>query len=214
MNMQSKFLSDEEFEEVRIEAEKETEKEDISRNLVFDAFTYGAEEGGLRSQSDINMIVCYVLANTTAKLNARLICDTMTSGGIANYFEVASAISRLKKHELILEDEEGYLTATDECKRMTEIIEKDLPFTLRERSIRISTKLAVTELYRKENNVEIEENKKGNGFTVTLHVMDRDKEYMVLTLAVPTYAQAEMVKNKFIEDPVKIYDNLFTSLFE
>lgn len=212
MNNDNEILSEKEFEEIRKSAEIEVENEEPSRNLIFDAFTYGAEDGGLRSQSEIHMIVCYVLANTSSKLNAKLICDTMTQGGIANYFEVASAISRLKGNKLILEDEEGYLTATDECKRMTEIIENDLPYTLREKSIKISTKLAVTELYKKEDKVEIE--KDGNSFIVTLHVTDKDKDYMVLTLNVPTYAQAEMIKTKFIENPVKIYNNLISSLFD
>lgn len=216
MNGESRFLSEHGNEDVSNEAKEmpKFDEEELYRNLIFDAFTYGAEDGGLRSKSEINLIVCYVLSNTNSKLNSNLICETMVSGGIANYFEVANAISRLVENGIIIEDEEGFLTATSECKRLTEIIEKDLPYTLRERSIRISTKLAVTELYKKEDKVEIEENKNGKGFTVTLHVTDRDKEYMILTLNVPTYAQAEMIKTKFIEDPVKIYDNLITSLFE
>lgn len=188
------------------------EGEATDRNLVFDAFTYGIEDGGLRSQSEINMIICYVLTNAETKLNKKVIVDTMTEGGIANYFETTSAVSKLIKNGIILEDENGYLIATKECKRATEIVEKDLPLSIREKSIKLSTKLAVSELYRKENKVEIVE--ENGSFSVILHVTDKDKDYMVLKLNVPTITQAETVKEKFLADPVKIYDNLISSIFE
>ena len=188
------------------------EGEATDRNLVFDAFTYGIEDGGLRSQSEINMIICYVLTNAETKLNKKVIVDTMTEGGIANYFETTSAVSKLIKNGIILEDENGYLIATKECQRATEIVEKDLPLSIREKSIKLSTKLAVSELYRKENKVEIVE--ENDSFCVILHVTDKDKDYMVLKLTVPTITQAETVKEKFLADPVKIYDNLISSIFE
>lgn len=188
------------------------EGEATDRNLVFDAFTYGIEDGGLRSQSEINMIICYVLTNAETKLNKKVIVDTMTEGGIANYFETTSAVSKLIKNGIILEDENGYLIATKECQRATEIVEKDLPLSIREKSIKLSTKLAVSELYRKENKVEIVE--ENDSFSVILHVTDKDKDYMVLKLNVPTITQAETVKEKFLADPVKIYDNLISSIFE
>lgn len=188
------------------------EGEATDRNLVFDAFTYGIEDGGLRSQSEINMIICYVLTNAETKLNKKVIVDTMTEGGIANYFETTSAVSKLIKNGIISEDENGYLIATKECQRATEIVEKDLPLSIREKSIKLSTKLAVSELYRKENKVEIVE--ENDSFSVILHVTDKDKDYMVLKLNVPTITQAETVKEKFLADPVKIYDNLISSIFE
>lgn len=194
-----------------IEIEKK-QGELADRNLVFDAFTYGIEDGGLRSQSEINMIICYVLSNSTAKISKKVICDTMTEGGIANYFETTSAISKLIKNGIILEDENEYLKATKECHRAIDIVEKDLPLSIREKSIKLSRKLAVTELYRKENKVEI--GKEQDGYSVTLHVTDKEKDYMVLKLNVPTITQAETVKEKFLDDPVKIYDNLISSIFE
>lgn len=188
------------------------EGEATDRNLVFDAFTYGIEDGGLRSQSEINMIICYVLTNAGTKLSKKVVCETMTEGGIANYFETTSAVSKLIKNGIILEDENGYLIATKECQKATEIVEKDLPLSIREKSIKLSTKLAVSELYRKENKAEISE--ENGSYSVTLHVTDKDKDYMVLKLNVPTITQAETVKEKFLDDPVKIYDNLISSIFE
>ncbi len=193
--------------------ENELNKEEIlDGNLVFDAFTYGIEDGGLRSQSEISMIICYVLTNSETKLSKKVIIDTMTEGAIANYFETTSAISKLIKNGIVIEDENGYLTATKECKKATEMVEKDLPLSIREKSIKLSAKLAVSELYRKENKVEIVE--ENDSYSVILHVTDKDKDYMVLKLTVPTIAQADTIKEKFLADPVRIYNNLISSLFE
>lgn len=185
--------------------------EKISRNLNFDAYTYGIEPGGLRSKSDINAIICYAVAKSKVKLTIKNICDTMVEGGIANYFEVMDAFSRLLKNEIITEDEKGFLIPSHHCEQLLEIVERDLPLTIREKSINIATRLAAKEIYTKENRVDIE--KSEIGFNVTMHITDKGQDFMVLTLNVPSMEQAEIIKDKFLDDPVKVYDNLVNSLF-
>ena len=73
-----------------------------------------------------------------------------------------------------------------------------------------TSKLAM-ELYKKENEVEIE--KDGEDYVVTMHFKDCGKDFMTLSLRAATAAQAEMIKDQFYADPVKIYNNLIDSLF-
>lgn len=186
-------------------------EERISRNMDFDAYTYGIEPGGLRSKSDINTIICYAVTKSKVKLTQKNICDTMVEGGIANYFEVTDAFSRILKNKIITEDEDGYLVPSVQCEKLLEMVEKDLPFTIREKSINIATRLASREINAKENKVEIV--KSGSGFDITMHITDRNKDFMVLTLYSPSMEQAEIIRDKFLDDPVKIYDNLVNSLF-
>lgn len=178
----------------------------------FDAYTYGIKDGGLRSVSAINLLVCYVIANSAVKLTSKNICDAVSQGGIANYFETTQAISRLVRESIILEDEDGFLTATEECKKLTEVIENDLPYTVREASIKISKKLAEIDMYKKENKVEITE--EGGVYYVTMHITDKNTDFMVLKLIASTKEQAVVIKEKFLSDPTKIYDNLINSIFE
>ena len=65
--------------------------------------------------------------------------------------------------------------------------------------------------YSKENKVEIE--KDGENFNITMHVADGSKDFMVLKLNVPSIEEAELIKDKFLDDPVKIYNNLINSIF-
>lgn len=180
--------------------------------LDFDAFTAGIEDGGLRSSSSITILVCYILANCKEKITSESIINALVDGKIANYFEVSSAISKMIKKDHFKEDEEGYLTITEDCKFAVDIVEKDLPITIRERSIALVRKLATREIYKKENKVEIVA--ADDGYEVTLHVSDIDKDFMVLKLNVPTMAQAELIREKFQQDPAKVYENLMNSLFE
>jgi len=48
---------------------------------------------------------------------------------------------------------------------------------------------------------------------ITMHVADGSKDFMVLKLNVPSIEEAELIKDKFLDDPVKIYNNLINSIF-
>ncbi|MCM1286357.1 MAG: DUF4364 family protein [Acetobacter sp.] len=179
--------------------------------LEFDAFTAGIEDGGLRSSSTIAIIVCYILANCTEKITSKTIVDALVEGKIANYFEVADAIAKMVKNGKFIEDEEGYLTIVPDCRFSVEIVENDLPITIREKSIALVRKLAKREINKKENKVTIEQEE--NGCRVTLHVSDVNSDFMTLSLFVPTLTQAELIKERFIQNPSGIYENLMNSLF-
>lgn len=185
---------------------------DNEENLDFDALTYGITEGGLRSTLEINLLICYVVVNSKKRLTDKIIIDTMVEGEIANYFETANALERLKKKQIIIENEEGYLLPGKNCKNLMDLVENDLPFTIRKKSIALSAKLAVKELYRKENSVETE--KTEDGYRVTMHLKDLGRDFMSITLDLPTSAQADMVKEQFYNNPVKVYDAVLDALFK
>ena len=179
-------------------SEKETKNESaVSENenedLRFDALASGIADGGLRSTLEINLLICYITVNSRGRLTEKVIADTMTRGEIANYFETVNAIKKLKQKGMITEDENGYLHPGDGCKNLVDLVENDLPYTIRKKSIEISRKLAVRETFEKENKVDIE--KHNDYYSVTMHLADGDKEFMILTLNLPTAAQAETVKD-------------------
>lgn len=179
--------------------------------LEFDAFTEGVEDGGLRSSSTVALIVCYILANCKEKITIQNMVEGLVEGKIANYFEVQNAISKMMKKGHFVENDKGYLTISEDCKFAIDIVENDLPITIREKSIELVRKLAVQDIYKKENKTYIEEE---NGrFKVTLHVSDVNSDFMVLSLYVPTKTQAEYIRDKFLENPAKVYEKLMDSIF-
>lgn len=180
--------------------------------MEFDAFDAGIELGGLRSQKEINLLVCYLIANINQPINRENIVETVVSGGIANYFEASSSISDLIKYKNIFEDENGNLTLNEISKNSISEIENELPFTIREKATEICQKLIIREIYKKENEVKIIPH--GTGFYVDCSIMSEKNEDMLsFRLFVTSSLQAEIVREKFFDNPTKIYENIIDSLF-
>ncbi len=188
-----------------------TASESENEDLRFDALASGIADGGLRSTLEINLLICYITVNSRGRLTEKVIADTMMRGEIANYFETVNAIKKLKQKGMITEDSQGYLHPGDGCKNLVDLVENDLPYTIRKKSIEISRKLAVRETFEKENKVDIK--KHSDYYSVTMHLADGDKEFMALTLNLPTAAQAETVKDSYYNNPVKIYNTVIDALF-
>ncbi|MBE6742477.1 MAG: DUF4364 family protein [Ruminococcaceae bacterium] len=185
---------------------------EIDPKLRFDAFTAGMQDGGLRSVSSISLIVCYIIANINGRVTAENITQTMDEGMFANHFEVADAISKLKKSGVITESEDGALSLINVSKANIELIEMDLPLTVRENSIKLCQKIIAKENYKRENRVEIIE--KDKGYIVNLNVSDKETDFLSLNLFASTKEQAEMIKEKFISNPIKVYETLIDAIFD
>ena len=179
--------------------------------LQFDAFTAGIEDGGLRSSSSIAILACNINARSEEKLTKKNVVDALVEGKIANYFEITSAISKMIKTDNLVEGEDGYLSVTSKCAFNVEMLENDLPITIREKAVELAAKTARLEIYKKENKATVE--KDGDKYKVTLHVSDKNCDFMVLSLYFPSKAQAQVVKEKFQTHPGEVYENLINSIF-
>ena len=142
--------------------------------LKFDAFTAGIINGGLRSISSINLMVSYLVAKFPNKITPKIISDGLCEGMIANYFETTNAISKLKENNVLLENEDGTLYLSKDNENAIDLVEKDLPLSVREKAIHICQKLIAKAYFKKENKVDITEIK--NGYNITLRVSDNDSE--------------------------------------
>lgn len=190
---------------------EEKEEKILDRNLIFDAFSGGIDPGGLRSISSIHLMIGYLVANFQNKATAQNIIDTLVEGGIANYFQTADAIGNLLKNDTIAENDDKTLRIVKDGQSSVELIENDLPFTVRKKAIHLLQKLIAKENYRKESNVQIEETK--DGYNIIMHISDGDVEYFKLKLYATTITQAELIREKFVTDPVSVYNTLIDSIF-
>ena len=146
------------------------------------------------------ILACYIIARSNEKLTAKNVVDALVEGKIANYFEISSAISKMIKTNNLVENEDGHLSITEKCAFNVEMLENDLPITIREKAVELAAKTATVE-------------KDGNRYKVTLHVSDKDCDFMVLSLYFPSEAQAQVVKEKFQTHPGEVYENLINSIF-
>lgn len=184
---------------------------EIDPRLHFDAFMGGVKDGGLRSVNSIYLLVCYIVENVDGRVTADVITQAVNESGSANYFEVADAIDKLKKSGTLIEDENGALSLNKNTGADIELVEKDLPFTIRSRSVELVQKIIAKEKYRRENKVEIVRGE--NGFSVNMTIGDDKTSFMKLSLFAATAEQAEIIKEKFISNPAGVYESVINGIF-
>lgn len=179
--------------------------------LRFDAFMAGVKDGGLRSVTSISLMVSYIVANMSGKVTAEVIMQAMDEGMLANHFEVADAIAKLIESKTVVENEDGTLMLNSDIKASIDLIEKDLPYTVRERSMHLVQKIIAKETFKRENEVVIVNN--GGTYTVNMRISDGKTEYLKFSLYAPTIEQANTIKERFLTDPVKFYDTVIEAIF-
>lgn len=188
------------------------EEKIIDPKMQFNAFMANVKDGGLRSVSSVYLLICYIVANMNGKVTQDTIMQAIEQEMIANRFEVSDAMTKLLKAGTIAIDETGMLVITDNDIDSIELIEKDLPFSIRQKSIKACQKVLAKEQYKRENKASIEETDKG--FIVHLTVSDNEYDFMKLDLYAASKEQATIIKDKFFENPVAIYDKLIDSIFD
>lgn len=182
--------------------------------MEYDAFDAGIELGGLRNRDDIRLLVCYLLKSVDAPMTRQMLNDAMQEDGLANYFEVGQAIEELLKTGNItadIADDEEVLSVTNKGREAAELLQTSLPKTVREKAVNSAIRLTTRAKIERENKIEVKKEENG-GYNITFTLFDRDTELMKLSIFVADSLQLEQVKQNFIDDPVKVYSTIITSL--
>ena len=182
--------------------------------MEFDAFDAGIELGGLRSRDDIRLLICYLLKSIDAPMTRQMLNDAMQEDGLANFFEVGQAIEELLKTGNItadILDDEEVIFVTQRGREAAELLQTSLPKTVREKAVNSAIRLTTKAKIERENKIEVKKEDDG-GYTITFTLFDRDTEMMELSIYVVDSLQLETVKQNFINDPVKLYSSIITSL--
>ncbi len=171
--------------------------------MEYDALVAGVEPGGINNAQQVRMLVAYVLRALPDPIDGRLLSELLQYHGLANLFEVNGAIDELTEKGSVLADKEGKLTLSPQGRVAVDEWEFILPYSVREKAVRAAT-LALTRLKNeRENEVEIREEEKG--CRVVCRVLDGKQVLMEVGLWVPDRAQAEQVKERFLNDPLTCY---------
>ena len=182
--------------------------------MEYDAFDAGIELGGLRSRDDIRLLICYLLKSIDAPMTRQMLNDSMQEDGLANFFEVGQAIEELLKTGNItadILDDEEVLTVTERGREAAELLQTSLPRTVREKAVNSAIRLTTRAKVERDNKIEVKKEDDG-GYTITFTLFDRGTELMKLSIYVVDSLQLETVKQNFINDPVKVYSSIITSL--
>lgn len=182
--------------------------------MEYDAFDAGIELGGLRNRDDIRLLICYLLKSVDAPMTRQMLNEAMQEDGLANYFEVGQAIEELLKTGNItadILDEDEVISVTAKGREAAELLQTSLPRTVREKAVNSAIRLTTRAKIERENKIEVKKEENG-GYTITFTLFDKETELMKLSVYVSDSLQLEQVKQNFINDPVKVYSTIITSL--
>ncbi len=166
--------------------------------------------GMLTNLTDIKILICYLLNSVGEAMDKEQMIDMIFENEIAEYFDIRAAVMQLVENGNVTEDSDGYITLTDSGKTAAEQLETTLPFTAREKVVREGLKITTLSKRKKANKAEIEKTK--DGIFVKCYLLDDVQEVFTFKLLVADEFQANMVKEKFLENPALVYKNFISSL--
>ena len=160
--------------------------------MEFDAFTGGIAPGGLRSKSDIRILICYILKSVNAPLSGDDIIRILQEKSLANYFEANDALSALVALGNVRKEEDGTYVLEPQGESVAENLDVLLPLSVRDKAITAAMNMLASAKTERENAVTTQRTE--NGYNVTCHISGGDMELMKISVYVPDLYQARVVK--------------------
>lgn len=177
-----------------------------------EAFTAGVRPGGLTDDTQIRMLLCY-LVKVAGPVKRETMQGALLQEQLVNYFEFADALAEVEKQQLVTVDEDGRYTITRRGTTVADTLAYDLPRTVRERAV--AAVLRCQTWARKEAKYSAHITEKADGHcTVRCTVKGLDSELFCLELGAPDRLSAELVKKQFILKGNEIYQLLINKLTE
>jgi|LSQX01.1.fsa_nt_gb hypothetical protein len=179
----------------------------------YDAFSAGVEPGGLRSRNEIKLLICFLLRSLDKPLTKNQLNIVMQEHGLANYFEVNQALGELLLSGNITtgfggDDESLHLA--ERVSSSVEMLEDDLPKSVKEKALNSAVNLLTRERRERENNIEVEALE--NGYNVTFTLSDKGDLLMRLTIFAADIEQVNTIRKGFLDDPVRLYSGIIAAL--
>ncbi len=171
-----------------------------------DAFSAGVEPGGLHTQREIKILICYMLSGIHEPLPRSAVLDIVSGGGMANFFDASTAIDELIERDHVQETDGGLITVTDAGRHAATMLEDRLPLTLRERSVDAALRLLSRQRNERENRAEIAPAEEG-GWRVTCSIGNTTPLF-TFELLVGDELQAKQVRDRFLNDPLLLYQSV------
>ena len=183
--------------------------------MNLDIFTAGIAQGGLTTDYEIRMLVCWLLDQLKTPITFGQLNYALQQEGLVNYFELSRAVEDLLKSGHLLKEKgdetaQAPITVTNMGRETSVVFEKDIPLTVREKALSSARESLLRQRFEKENRVTIEET--SNGFKMLMTISDFEDDLLSLTIYLPTREMCEDAKQRFLKDPTVLYRVIFGTL--
>lgn len=175
-----------------------------------EAFTGGVKMGGLTSDTQIRILLCYLIRSvgpvTREAMEAALLQEELV-----NYFEFVGALNDLVTQGLAQKGERGYVI-TSKGAAVAQALSDDLPRSVRESAVLALIRIQSWVHKAAQNRAEIQRDGSHYLVTCTIHDQGQNSDVFTLQLTMPDHLTAEQVRDHFVACGSEIYARLLTSL--
>lgn len=183
--------------------------------MANEAFTAGIEHGGLTTDYEVRILICWLLFKVGQPVTMGKLNEALQQDALVNYFELARGTGNLLRTGHIREDEheerkEAPLILTPLGRETAETLERALPLTVREKSLAALTAVIKRERMERENAVTIE--KRPDGYFMKMQISDVASDLLDMSLYVPTEEICKKMRERFLSDPAALYRVIVTHL--
>lgn len=180
--------------------------------MAFDTFDEGISLGGMRSKTEIRILICYLFKSVGSPMRKDTVVNALMEKGLANYFETSSSFDDLLRNGNIeqVDAEKALYFNTPNGDMIATQLEDTLAPTVRERATECALSLLRQEKLESENRVTI--TKRENGYSVTCSISGGDMELLSFSLYVPDITQARIIRKNFYKDPDMFYSVMIAML--
>ncbi len=178
-----------------------------------DAVSAGVSEvGGLFSTTEIRILLCYIISSINKAVPGRMLADVLHYEGIANVFEVNDSIAALCEngHIRLVSAEEDTYEITDSGRNVASTLKTTLSLTVKERAFSAALRMVSRFNHSKETDIKI--SREGDKTFITCSAIDNGEPFISVKLLVTDEEQAIYIKERFLENPSKIYSQIIDML--
>jgi len=178
-----------------------------------DIFKAGVKPGSPTTQIEVKMLLCHLLSALGQPINFDRLYAALSGQGLVNYFELAYILDKLLETGHISHKGEppGEYTATALGARAGKEFEKNLPLTVREKSLHACQLLLAQE--RRLAQVEITQTpRESGGFDLELALPSEEGQLVSVRVFAPTAQDCENLRRRFLNAPLTVYKGILALL--
>jgi len=173
----------------------------------------GVQPGGLHSREEIRLLLCFLADRLAQPLTAGLAEQLFAQEGLANYFEYTAALHELlEAGQLVIATQAGEaaLRLDEKYAHAAHELAKELPRRVRDRALHAAEQLQAQQRRERENGITVYPAGDG-GCYMTFRQGKGGDLLMSVTVYVPDKETAQAMREKFLENPGRIYSAVIES---
>ena len=172
------------------------------------AFTAGVRPGGLTDETQIRILVCYIVENFSP-VSQQELQETLWSEQLVNYFELFAAVAELVHLGHLRESEDGYhITASGSM--AANDLTTAVPRSVRDRAMNAMLKFRARQKKLAQNRADVRPY--GKEYQLRCKTEDMGQTILDMTLTFPDLELAEHARELFIENADAVFQLLVAGL--